>query len=225
MAGFLAQLPGIAGVEITSLAQWGLSFVVYTGGVMVLTVLFTYAMHMPTRVARARRAGVHEAVDPAEDEAAVKSARADVRAAAIRSAALLGVVFAAARVAEQSLGHFPSTTNLFVLTAIGLNIVAEWRARRAHGELVVVLSGHDIDATDAAARALAGAGIALLARGAHHRSMLQALGPYVPVEPMVPPDHAEEARRIVERFAPAKDAERPAAAEVPRTSRRARVHR
>jgi len=47
----------------------------------------------------------------------------------------------------------------------------------------------------------------------------------VPVELMVAPDHAAEARRIVERFAPVKDAERPAAVKMPRAPRRARVRR
>jgi hypothetical protein len=168
---------------------------------MAVTFLLAYVMHSPERVERARRGGA----GPAEDDADAGAARADVRTAAIRSAVLAGVAVVGATVAERSLGHFPSATNLFLLTAIGLDLIGEWRARRVGGELATVLSEYDVDAADAAARALVGAGIPVLERGVHHRSMLQIFGSYVPIELLVPAGHATEAQRIVARFAPTAD--------------------
>jgi hypothetical protein len=84
-----------------------------------------------------------------------------------------------------------------------LDHVAAWRAHR-RADLVGVWPIHDAAMADVALRVLAGAGIAAHLRGRHHRSLYQVLGPFLPIEVMVPADRAGEASAILrDMFDPA----------------------
>jgi hypothetical protein len=80
---------------------------------------------------------------------------------------------------------------------------AEWRARR-RADLVGVWPIHDAAMADSARRVLAAAGIAAHLRGRAHRSLYQVLGPFIPIEVMVPRERAGEASAILrDMFDPA----------------------
>jgi hypothetical protein len=57
---------------------------------------------------------------------------------------------------------------------------------------------HRLYAVGPVLAALEDAGIAVHARSVRYRALLQFLGPYVPVEILVPPNAAADARRIIE---------------------------
>ncbi|MFT3764274.1 MAG: hypothetical protein QM820_01940 [Minicystis sp.] len=183
---------------------------VQAGLVFVVALLLALGLHPAERVARLfRRAG-----DAGEHDAAVKAAREPLRRAALRSAALLGVVAAVAALAGQALPWFPAATSLFVVAAVGLDLLTEWRARRAAGQLETVSIEHDVDAAEAALAALHEARITAHARGAHHRSLLQIFGSYVPIEILVPADRAGEASGVLAQLT-AREAAGEAAPEAP----------
>ena len=81
--------------------------------------------------------------------------------------------------------------------AVVLDVAAEWRARRRAVELETVWEEHRVHALDPALEALRDEGIDAHARGLHHRALLHAFGPFVPVHLMVPVDHAARARRLL----------------------------
>ena len=86
---------------------------------------------------------------------------------------------------------------LAVGTAVGMDLRREWRAFGEHPDLVGVWPIHRIYTLDAATLALERANIFVHPRGAHHRTLLQFFGPYVPITLMVPAAHADEAKRIL----------------------------
>jgi preprotein translocase subunit SecY len=88
-------------------------------------------------------------------------------------------------------------TMLAVATAVTMDLVAEWRAWQAHADLVAVWPIHRVYTLDAAVGALERAGIFTYPRGAHHRTLLQFFGPFVPITLMVPSARADEADRIL----------------------------
>jgi len=94
-------------------------------------------------------------------------------------------------------------------TGIALDLFEEWGFRCSHGALLGVWPVHRVYAVQPALEALEAAGIPAFPRGLHHRTLLQFLGPYVPVTLLVPIDKVEEAERIVRaRLVP--ELERPA---------------
>jgi len=86
---------------------------------------------------------------------------------------------------------------LAIATAITMDIVAEWRARSRHADLVEVWPIHHVHAAEIALEALAAADIPAHPRGAHHRALLHFFGPFVPITVHVPRDHVDSARRIL----------------------------
>lgn len=99
--------------------------------------------------------------------------------------------------------YFPLPVVL-VSTAIGVDLVAEWRALATHPDLVAVWPLHRVPIADDVVRALAAQGIPAHLRGVHHRSMLHFFAPYVPIMVMVPRTMAGSARRLLaERLDPA----------------------
>jgi hypothetical protein len=184
-------------LRLGNLDRGGAVSIALQGAVAVaVSVALTYALHPPETVAQRWAPG-----EVAPDDEAVKRARAAVRTAAARSAALLFATLAGSILARDLLGYFPGVGSLFVLTAVGLDLAAAWKAHRAGGALSTVGSTEDVDSADAAAYALEAAGIAVYQRGVHHRSVLQIFGPYVPIDLMVPEAHADEAKRILVPFA------------------------
>lgn len=86
---------------------------------------------------------------------------------------------------------------VLVGVAASVDLVAEIRARARLGELTTLVSEQRIDAADALAARLRAAGIDVHLRALHHRTMLQWLGPYVPVEVMVPVAEEDAARAVL----------------------------
>jgi hypothetical protein len=82
-----------------------------------------------------------------------------------------------------------------VLLAVGLDLASEWRARAK--DLTVIAVFHRMHVLRAAEIALAAAGIPFHARGAFHRVLLHAFGPYLPVQILVAPDRAAEASAVL----------------------------
>jgi preprotein translocase subunit SecY len=92
---------------------------------------------------------------------------------------------------------------LAVGTAVALDLVREWRAFGEHPDLVAVWPIHRIYTLDSALATLERASIYVHPRGAHHRTLLQFFGPYVPITLMVPAPSADEARRVLSSWAQA----------------------
>ena len=92
---------------------------------------------------------------------------------------------------------------LAVGTAVALDLVREWRAFGEHPDLVAVWPLHRIYTLDAALLTLERANIYVHPRGAHHRTLLQFFGPYVPITLMVPAANADSATRILSSWASA----------------------
>jgi hypothetical protein len=86
---------------------------------------------------------------------------------------------------------------VLVGVAASVDLVAEIRARARLGELTTLVSEQRIDAADALAARLRAAGIEVHLRALRHRTMLQWLGPYVPVEVMVPVAEEDAARAVL----------------------------
>jgi preprotein translocase subunit SecY len=86
---------------------------------------------------------------------------------------------------------------LAVCTAIVMDLVSEWRARRRCRDLVAVWPVHRVQLADVAVRALQDSGIGAHTRGRYHRSLLYFFGPFVPIEIMVPAERAEEAAGLL----------------------------
>jgi preprotein translocase subunit SecY len=80
-------------------------------------------------------------------------------------------------------------------TAVVMDGVAEWRARRAHGDLVSVWVLHRVFAVNTAREVLAAAGIPAHPRCVIHRSLYHFFGPYLPIDLMVPRGSEAEAVR------------------------------
>ena len=91
---------------------------------------------------------------------------------------------------------FPVMISGFIVvlvTACARDLVAEWRAWRAHGELVSVWPLHQVYAGDPVVSALTAERIPVFLRGTAVRSLSPFFSPYVPIEVLVPADHAERA--------------------------------
>jgi preprotein translocase subunit SecY len=125
-------------------------------------------------------------------------------AAALSAIVLLALYLAALAIRDRvPQGAVFDVVAIATLTAIVLDIVADWRARR-RADLVPVWPIQQAGLAAAAVDVLARAGITAHLRGAHHRALLHVVGPYVPIEVMVPADRAGEATAILrDMFDPA----------------------
>jgi preprotein translocase subunit SecY len=159
-------------------------------------LFFTWVFNAPARVAAlVARADESRAAATVEVEA-----RAGMREAWLRSLTFLVVLFAIAQLAGRYSGLPAGASGLALLTALGLDLVAEWRARAATPELVPVWPEHRSYAVPIARHALAAAGITLHARGEHLHRLLQFYGPYAPVDLMVPRADAERAAELLQKI-------------------------
>lgn len=109
-------------------------------------------------------------------------------------AGIAGLAWLLARWAPPSL---QDAMWMAVCTAIVMDLVSEWRARRRCRDLVAVWPVHRVQLADVAVRALQDAGIGAHTRGRYHRSLLYFFGPFVPIEIMVPAERAEEAASLM----------------------------
>jgi hypothetical protein len=82
-------------------------------------------------------------------------------------------------------------------TAAVLDARAEWRARRVEPALTTIAHDDDPATADAALFALRRAGIEGHVRALRTRALLRFVGPFVPMEVMVPRARADEARALV----------------------------
>jgi hypothetical protein len=78
-----------------------------------------------------------------------------------------------------------------------MDLVAEWQARRRHGDLVSVWPLYRVQATDLALSALRGAGIDGHARGRYFRALFYFFAPFVAIAILVPSVHADQAGDIL----------------------------
>jgi preprotein translocase subunit SecY len=162
--------------------------------VAVLGVLCSWIFNQPARVAavmeRARtRGGVRPDL--------YAEARAQLVPAILRTLVLLLALLAIGTVARR-FSKLPLEVSWIAFgTALVLDVAAEWRARRALGDLTPVWPDHRPYAIAAAREALAAAEIPVFARGERHRTLLQFAGPFVPIDLMVPRAHAKRAAQIL----------------------------
>ncbi|MCC6622911.1 MAG: hypothetical protein IT385_16750 [Deltaproteobacteria bacterium] len=140
-------------------------------------------------------------------------------ACALVGAALLVLLLLAQDVAAR--GAPGLQLALFVLVA-GLPVVlvdlgGEVIARLRLGPLARVTSTHDVDRADQIAAALAHAGVPVTLRAVRLRALLRFMGPWLPVEVLVPSSHEEAARRALAEHTHA-DVLRPFGDDAPPTS-------
>jgi hypothetical protein len=170
--------------------------------VLAAAFVFTRLFNPPRRVAevyaRARGEGASRAW--LEEEA-----RAELRPAAMRAVAFLFALMAIDMFAAK-ISRLAFAGETMVLTvALGLDIAAELRARRAMPDLVSVWPEHRPYAIAAAREVLEAAGIPVHVRGERLRRLLQFFAPYVPIDLMVPQAHANHAAKLLERVLLARE--------------------
>lgn len=117
--------------------------------------------------------------------------------------AIVLVLIAVVPLVAQRLLHLPfrllDASTLVLLTAVTVDLAAEWRARAGAPELVAIRHLHQVARVEPVLQALAAASIPAHARAAAHRALLHFFGPYVPITLYVPRDRAADARAIVEQ--------------------------
>lgn len=154
-----------------------------------LTVILAWLQARPALVAPVwRRAS---AVDAAPD------ARAAFRRGLLASLLYLGVLGAIFTKLERVRVAIDLFGALMVL-CVALDVGAEWLFRRAHGDVAAVWPEHRLYAVRPALARLEQAGIPAFARGLRHRTLLGFLGPYVPVDLLVPATRTAEAGVLLE---------------------------
>jgi hypothetical protein len=107
---------------------------------------------------------------------------------------VLGAIFTTLERVRIGLDLFGA---LMVL-CVALDVGAEWLFRRARGDVAAVWPEHRLYAVRPALDRLEQAGIPAFARGLRHRTLLGFLGPYVPVDLLVPATHAAQAGVLLE---------------------------
>jgi hypothetical protein len=89
---------------------------------------------------------------------------------------------------------------LLMVVAVLLDVIAEARAVRRHGELVAVWPEHRLYAVEAAREALERKNIPSLARSVHQRVLWHFMAPVIPIQIMVPRARAEEAGQVLREY-------------------------
>lgn len=102
---------------------------------------------------------------------------------------------------------------LVTVVAVSLDVIAEARAVRCHGELVSVWPEQRLYAVEGARHALDRSGIPSLARSVHQRVLWHFLAPFIPIQIMVPKERAEEAGQLLLEYFRAAAAAREASKE------------
>jgi preprotein translocase subunit SecY len=162
--------------------------------VAALGVLLSWLFNQPARVAavieRARTRG-------GSRPELLADARAALQHATWRTLVVLIGLLAIGSVTRHFVLLPATTASIAFATALALDVVAEWRARRDLGDLTPVWPEHRPYAIAAAREALTSAEIAVFARGERLRTLLQFGGPFVPIDLMVPRAHAKRATEIL----------------------------
>ena len=170
---------------------------VLLAAVLVVGAAFAWAFNRPVLVGRlvARARGIPEKTP--EVTAAANKALLIGSGHSLVFLLLVQVAFFFVAGVSPAMGLFGSVW-IVVLAAVLLDVVYDWRFRARHGKVVAVRPLHRLYAVDPALEALDTAGIPALARGAAHRTLLQVLGPYVPVMILVPETLATDATEVLE---------------------------
>jgi hypothetical protein len=156
--------------------------------------LGAWLFNQPARVAAvAERARAHGG----SRSDLLSEARAALRRASVQTLVLLVALLALGTIAHRASRLPFEASYVAYATAVALDLVAEWRARRALPNLVAVWPEHRPYAVAAAREALVVANIPVHARGEHLRRLLQFLGPFVPIDLMVPRADAARASDIL----------------------------
>ena len=117
-------------------------------------------------------------------------------AAAVSAGYLLAVSWLYRAVGDVGL-HVFDLVLFIAATAVVMDLVGEWRARRYLADPVTVWLLHQVQAADLVLGVLAKAEIPAHARTRYHRALLYFFGPYLPIEIMVARSDRARARSIV----------------------------
>lgn len=90
---------------------------------------------------------------------------------------------------------------LAVAAAIALDLISEVSLRAREGRLVAVASLQAVIDADRACAALATSGIPVACQGLAFRALTRVLGPFVPIDVLVPAELADRARELVDAVA------------------------
>lgn len=101
----------------------------------------------------------------------------------------------------------PSLLYVAMLTAIVVDLQAEWRARKRHPSLIAVWRAPSVEAATAACIDLQRAGIFAMTRGLYLRSLWRFFVPLYAIDILVPEAAAERARLLLSGAAPATAAQ------------------
>ncbi len=196
----LVTLPltlGSFNAAITPLAQAlvggdGVYFATSLALIVGLAVVFGWMLASPNKVAALwRRAGSR--VAPTELEA---EARARLRHGVLVTILYLIVLF----VEEQAVRHFQGVGAIVLtsamVTAVALDMIDAWKARRRMPELVVVWPEHRAYAIAIAREVLEAAGIPLVVENERYRRLVP-ISPLVPFDLLVPAPHAARAAELL----------------------------
>ena len=126
----------------------------------------------------------------ARDPAALRSALGS-------SVALLLGLFVLQQLTARALGFALDVIALTALPAVALDLLAEWRLRRAHGALTHVWTCPHLPAASAALVRLHAAGVPAVVRGLHHRSLWHFVAPYLELDVLVPAVQADAAQAVL----------------------------
>ncbi|HEY6006217.1 MAG TPA: hypothetical protein VIV57_25280, partial [Anaeromyxobacter sp.] len=147
---------------------------------------------------------VRSLASPAE-EGAVALARAARRRATFRSALVIVAALALGALARANgpaalVAGGRGFASAFVVAAVVLDLVREWRARGGGTEWKAVWPLHRAFEAEPTVARLAAAGIPAFVRGAGYRTLYQFFAPYAPVVVFVPPRHAEAATALLHEW-------------------------
>lgn len=142
---------------------------------------------------------------------------AALRIALGSSIALLLGLFVLQQLTVRALGFALDVFALTALPAVALDLLAEWRLRRAHGELTRVWTCAHLPAASAALGQLHAAGVPAVVRSLHHRSLWHFVAPYLELDVLVPAAQADAAQAVL--TAPDADAGAGALPAVPGAAR------
>jgi hypothetical protein len=159
------------------------------------SVLLTWVLARPALMAPVWERAL--ATDDGSADAAQALARQAFRRAIGRALAWLGAAGVATIMAGEA-GLAITSVALVALGCVGVDIVAELRFRRVHaaGGMAIGWPMHRLYAVGPVLARLARAGIPAFPRGLRDRTLLSFWGPYVPIEILVPPARASEARAL-----------------------------
>ncbi|MCK6586972.1 MAG: SecY family transport protein [Polyangiaceae bacterium] len=190
----LAQLHISLGGVYYFLLKFELHTPIYLAIVAGLAIGFSRLWNPPEQIAEVR---ARARQDDIESHAA--EAKRDLRQATNKTLALLLGMALLKELSLRLVGYHINLIVILMITAVVLDIRAEWRARLASPDLVPIWAEHRPFAVSAALSALSKEGIAAHAQSLQSRVLLQFFGPFVPILIMVRPGQAETARRLAHR--------------------------